>query len=125
MNIKNKYNQYKRRCKNKGLDFSISLWKFEFYIGLPCYICKKESAGGLDRINNNIGYIEKNIHPCCFDCNRMKSNKSVDEFKKYLSRLNKDHPLLTGFNKLNNCDLYEKKRASLQKFILTNLKKEY
>jgi|688.fasta_scaffold265711_5 hypothetical protein len=122
MKIKNKYKEYKRRCRNKGLDFSISLWKFEFYTQRPCYICKKEKAGGLDRVDNNLGYIEKNIYPCCFDCNRMKSNKSVIEFKEYLSRLNKDHPLLSGFNKLNNYDLYEKKRKSLHKIIIDNCK---
>jgi hypothetical protein len=122
MNVKNKYKDYKRRCKNKGMEFSISLWKFEFYINRPCYICKKEFSNGLDRIDNNIGYTEKNVYPCCFDCNRMKSNKTVFEFKEYLARLNKDHVLLSGFNKLNNYDLYEKKRKALHKFIISNNK---
>lgn len=120
--MKLKYKAYKKRCKDKGMDFKLSFWKFCFYINKNCYICGKEKCGGLDRIDNTVGYTEKNVSPCCFDCNRLKSNKSVDEFKEYLSRLNPNHSLLISFNKINNYDLYEKKRKSVYSFIIKTLK---
>ena len=121
MEFEKKYRQYKRRCKEKGMQFKLSLWKFSFYIQKNCYICNKKKCGGLDRIDNNIGYTEKNVSPCCFDCNRLKANKTVDEFKQYLARLNPNHPLLTGFNKINNYNAYEKKRKHLHKIIMSQL----
>jgi hypothetical protein len=47
MNIKSKYLSYKKRCKNKGMDFRLSLWKFEYYINKPCFICKKDNLSCL------------------------------------------------------------------------------
>ena len=29
---------------------------------------------GLDRINNNKGYTKSNVVPCCYQCNRIRSN---------------------------------------------------
>lgn len=126
MNIKSKYLSYKKRCKNKGMDFRLSLWKFEYYINKPCFICKKDNAGGLDRIDNTIGYTERNVAPCCFDCNRMKSNKTKEQFMEYLYRLNPNHFLLTEFNKLKDTHLFNKKIKSLERFMvrMVNLNKD-
>ena len=39
---------------------------------------------GIDRVNNDLGYIESNIKPCCYTCNIMKSSMSYDNFIKKL-----------------------------------------
>ena len=118
MNIKLKYLSYKKRCKSKGMDFRLSLWKFEYYISKPCFICKKANAGGLDRLDNTIGYTERNVAPCCFDCNRMKSNKTKEQFMEYLARLNPDHSLLSTFNKLKDTSAFNKKMKSLERLMV-------
>lgn len=35
---------------------------------------------GIDRKDNNIGYIQSNCVPCCWDCNNMKSDRDYLEF---------------------------------------------
>lgn len=117
MNYRNKYVIYKKRIKSKGLEFKLSLWKFSFYIERNCYICNKPNAGGLDRIRNDIGYTDKNVAPCCFDCNRMKSNKTPEEFMEYLKRLNPNHSLFNNFNKIKDNDSYNRKSKSLQRLM--------
>ena len=124
METESKYKVYKNRCKKKGMEFRLSLWKFEYYVSKPCYICKKPEAGGLDRIQNEIGYTERNVAPCCFDCNRMKSNKTKEEFMEYLSRLNPNHELLVGFSKLKNQDAFNKKLRSSERLMKTMLELE-
>ncbi len=42
---------------------------------------------GLDRIDNNCGYIEANVVSCCHPCNRAKSNLSLSEWLAYLEDL--------------------------------------
>lgn len=42
---------------------------------------------GIDRVDNNKGYISGNIVPCCKYCNSFKSNRTKIEFMDHLSRL--------------------------------------
>lgn len=65
---------------------------------LPCFYCNRtgvnlhrdknrEHTGvyaynGLDRIDNNIGYIKSNVVPCCGPCNLMRRSHSSENFIK-------------------------------------------
>lgn len=42
---------------------------------------------GLDRIDNNVGYIEGNVVPCCTICNHAKHTLPYEEFINYLDNL--------------------------------------
>lgn len=42
---------------------------------------------GIDRVNNNLGYVEGNCVSCCVDCNRAKRRMSKEEFLLWLRRL--------------------------------------
>ena len=44
---------------------------------------------GIDRKNSNLGYSLENIVPCCFICNRGKSNMNYEDWKNYLIKLSK------------------------------------
>jgi hypothetical protein len=57
---------------------SISLETFTLFISLPCFYCDGKSSG-LDKVENNKGYINTNIVPCCQECNRLKSDKYTCE----------------------------------------------
>ena len=85
------FSSYKSRAKRKKLIFNIPSDVFEVLKERPCYFCRttKEQVG-VDRINNVKGYVSGNCVPCCWDCNRSKSNKSLKEYKEYLLRFNKD-----------------------------------
>jgi hypothetical protein len=58
-----------------------------------CYYCSRPplnkvklytgnsyNYSGIDRINSTIGYEKDNVVPCCFDCNRGKSNMSQSDY---------------------------------------------
>lgn len=91
------YASYKRGAKDRGLDFEISKIDFKQLTKANCYYCNSEPKNicsnngkgnfygnyiynGIDRVDNNKGYIERNIVTCCFVCNKMKSIMSHDDF---------------------------------------------
>jgi hypothetical protein len=42
---------------------------------------------GLDRLDSSRGHEDDNVVPCCFNCNRMKMNKSPEEFLECVRRI--------------------------------------
>jgi len=42
---------------------------------------------GLDRIDSTKGHLSDNVVPCCFDCNRAKSNHTLEEFLAHIERM--------------------------------------
>lgn len=89
--VHNIYKDYQRRAEKKGIHFTIPEFVFRLILQLRCYYCKHKVDGttvGIDRINNSEGYVSGNCVPCCWDCNRSKSNKSVHNHLAYLKRFN-------------------------------------
>lgn len=84
-----KYSQYKSRAKYKGIEFKLSVEDFNFITSMDCFYCKTdEDVIGIDRVDNSKGYIIGNIAPCCWTCNRAKSNMSRLDFFNYRERFN-------------------------------------
>lgn len=46
---------------------------------------------GIDRVNNDIGYIKNNCIPCCKICNRAKNSMSYDDFLNWIKILVKNN----------------------------------
>jgi deferrochelatase/peroxidase EfeB len=42
---------------------------------------------GLDRVDNNRGYVFSNVVSCCFKCNQMKGKLSVQEFLNHIIKV--------------------------------------
>jgi len=83
------YNKYKKRAEDKKLDFTISTAEFNIITNKSCYLCNKETTqnhkNGIDRLNNEKGYIISNIRACCGNCNYIKRNNSYEELiEKFL-----------------------------------------
>jgi hypothetical protein len=78
------YSTYKCSATKREKEFSISKNQFEELTGNDCYICGKKNSNfhknGIDRVDNNIGYIYDNCRACCGDCNFMKGCSSCDTF---------------------------------------------
>ncbi len=88
------YNSYKTGAKARDLEFTINVEDFEKITTLNCHYCnggpnnvKKSEYGngefvynGIDRIDNNKGYILDNCVPCCHTCNFMKRALSLEVF---------------------------------------------
>jgi len=98
------YRQYKIDAKKRNLEFNLNIDEFEKLTKGNCFFCGIEPSttqtlnintknssnyiyNGIDRINNNIGYIYSNCASCCYDCNQAKWTRSVEEFLEWAHRL--------------------------------------
>jgi hypothetical protein len=95
---------YKNKAKKRGLQFNIGSEDFFKLITSNCEYCgttplnvkvdsRKNSNNnsflynGIDRINNNVGYVLDNCVSCCFVCNQAKHTLNVDFFKSWVKRI--------------------------------------
>jgi hypothetical protein len=95
------YSEYKRRSKTKNVIFSISKKKFLEIITKNCFYCGSEPSNmqknnyntgdfiynGIDRIDNNKGYTNDNVAPCCWKCNQAKHKMNIDEFYEWIDKI--------------------------------------
>jgi hypothetical protein len=86
------YNRYKgdsnrgnRLARNITLDLTFE--QFQPLINAPCTYCGQESCRGVDRIDSSKPYTVENSIPCCFTCNRMKSEMSQEDFIQHLKQI--------------------------------------
>ena len=77
------WNHYVKGAKKRGIHFAISKTLFESLIMKPCFYCDHQKVGevnGIDRLDNQRGYIEENVGPCCETCNVLKGSQHPQEF---------------------------------------------
>ena len=90
--------EYKNSAKQRGLTYDLSPETLFSKIHENCTYCGNPPSkphreyesflyNGLDRIDNDIGYVESNITPCCFFCNKMKGVLSVEYFLEHLNKI--------------------------------------
>lgn len=96
--------KYKLDAKNRGLLWQLSKDQFRSLTSSNCHYCgtiplniKKTHLAnyqlneyiwnGIDRVDNNIGYVESNCVPCCTICNLAKRNLSIEVFNAWINNL--------------------------------------
>ncbi len=84
-----KYTDYKSSANTRGIDFQLSKEQFSEVRSRNCVYCGIENSGGIDRVNNDIGYLPFNVAPCCGKCNRMKLATEVYDFVEHCKRIAK------------------------------------
>jgi hypothetical protein len=114
-----------RSFKGRGWDFHLTLPQLKAIVGLPCAYCGKEPSNifrrgykvggvlrrdvypeliirwsGLDRVDSSKGYIHGNIVPCCFECNGMKTNHTLEEFLDLVGRIRAYDPSAASVREL-------------------------
>jgi hypothetical protein len=68
-------------AKERHISFNLTPEQFKNLWQAPCYYCGSEiKTIGIDRINNNEGYILNNVVSCCKICNFMKGKLSKKVF---------------------------------------------
>lgn len=92
--IVRKVNSIINNAKRRNLEWNITKEYAASLLVLSCYYCNKESVldghktcSGIDRINNDFGYIDGNCVPCCFYCNSCKNSRSLTEFKDHIKNM--------------------------------------
>jgi len=86
------YKHYALNAARRKIEFNLDKKIFLYLIHHNCYLCGKktdnEHQNGIDRVDNNKGYILENVQPCCGNCNFIKNKFSLqtifDKFKKIL-----------------------------------------
>jgi hypothetical protein len=84
--FKNKHvvwNFYVKGAKKRGMDFTLNKILFEEMIVKPCFYCNYQKNGevnGIDRLDNQKGYVDDNVVPCCETCNILKGTQHPQEF---------------------------------------------
>lgn len=89
---RDRFTRSRRRGEQRGFDWSISYADFQMLIVQICHYCNgplNETGVALDRKDNTKGYILDNVVPCCFSCNKVKSDvltyeEMVDAMKAVL-----------------------------------------
>ncbi len=96
---------YKASAKVRSKVYDLTFGQFKELVTSNCYFCneipqnrytkignlRKVRYNGIDRLNNDIGYIHNNCVPCCGLCNRMKGESSEKEFIKKITEIYKKH----------------------------------
>jgi len=74
------YGSIKNGARARNLEFNITYEEYLDFFNKPCVYCGRPNQSGLDRVDNERGYVIGNIVTCCKDCNVMKWSMSIEEF---------------------------------------------
>ncbi len=85
------YTSYAQRAANKDLPFELTRGEFEALRGGECVYCGKAASAthlnGVDRLDNDRGYVTDNVASCCTECNVMKRGLSQAGFLEACRRV--------------------------------------
>lgn len=85
------YTSYAQRAADKDLPFELTRGQFEALRGGECVYCGKAASAthlnGVDRLDNNRGYVTDNVASCCTECNVMKRGLSQAGFLEACRRV--------------------------------------
>ena len=78
---KGRYSVYKRGAKKRGLPFELTMEQFMMFWNKPCRYCGKKIDGiGIDRMENDKGYVIGNVTACCTEHNIAKQDMDEHQF---------------------------------------------
>lgn len=87
--------EYRRRAIKKQLDFLLSIPDYDRLVKGDCYICGKCSnenhTNGIDRVDNDVGYLLDNVKPCCGECNYMKKDYDITGVFSHFMMIYENH----------------------------------
>ena len=93
---------YKNNARHKNLEYNLTNEKIINLFQANCYYCGTEPKSiyhsknyngdykynGIDRLNNDQGYIENNVVSCCSKCNYIKNKHNHDDFVAWIKAVN-------------------------------------
>lgn len=92
----------RNNARRRNLEWELTREDVRKLTGQPCYYCgckpnHKSSLSnryygiyvhnGIDRVDNECGYLVGNVVPCCRDCNVAKNARNVQEFRDWVERV--------------------------------------
>lgn len=108
LNLEQYYKIYITKASVRELGiFQLDFETFSKLVKGPCYYCgylNPDEINGIDRVNNDKGYIQENCVGCCATCNKMKSFYHPSFFIQKCKLICKDMILDKEF--LNRWEIY-------------------
>lgn len=91
-NINKKFYIYTYSAAKRHIDFKIDFDFFKKMVTGMCKYCNEKYIDGeyflgIDRLNNNIGYIEENCVTCCTICNMIKCSYDIKIFENKIKHI--------------------------------------
>jgi hypothetical protein len=74
-------------AKERDIECTITDDVLQKIINDPCHICGTIGLLGVDRVDNEFGYVADNIKMCCSICNYMKKDKPFHDFLMQIIRI--------------------------------------
>ena len=81
------WQNYRSNAKQRKYDFLLTSEEFYILLKANCYYCGKKEAMGVDRMNNEIGYLSYNVVSCCKTCNFMKGLLDYQSFINHIKSI--------------------------------------
>lgn len=96
------YHRTMAGAKYRKIEFNLNFDLFVSLVIKQCFYCNSPASAtfrkrkksmesilynGLDRIDNNLGYIEGNVVSCCKQCNSAKNDMTIQEFQDWIQRV--------------------------------------
>lgn len=86
-----RYKTLLRTAGKRGYAVDLNFEQFNEIINRPCAYCNVfDLVIGIDRVDNNTGYLFNNCNACCKTCNMMKHSHSVEDFKNQIIKIYKN-----------------------------------
>jgi hypothetical protein len=121
--------QYKTNARSRKLEFSLSKDDFREVTNKSCTYCKAQPkplyasnrktesipyfCNGIDRVDNEKGYIPGNCVPCCSLCNYMKRGLSVEKFLTHVRAIALNNEENSNREQYNQVAIYSGIRKNL------------
>jgi hypothetical protein len=79
---------YEQNAKQKKREWALTPEVCAEVMKRPCHYCgvRGNPYIGMDRKDNDVGYIVSNVLPACTECNAAKSNRKYEEFLSWVHR---------------------------------------
>lgn len=105
------YKSYEKHAIGRKLEFDLSISDFLEITQTNCFYCNREprnnmsgrqsrsnyTYNGIDRADNNKGYVLNNCVPCCKICNVAKLNMTLNDFVNWIKEI-RNNMLLRGYD---------------------------
>jgi len=75
-------------ARSRNLEFSLPRALFDDLVTDNCFYCgaTPDPVNGVDRVDNERGYVEDNVVTCCKHCNRSKHTRTRADFETWILR---------------------------------------
>jgi hypothetical protein len=90
--VSSSYSVFCERAGQRSIHVAISENEHRALTGSPCHYCRRsDGLNGIDRIDSSGVYEQRNIVPCCTQCNLIKWTWTLSELKQKVMKITANH----------------------------------